>query len=86
MMVRQRTSLRTGASRMSPQSRLIFNLTIEGLLRGIATASCSGYDFTDSLELRSLAYADDPVIAASSEEDMYDHRDQGVHNFCWYPV
>ena len=59
-----------GVKQGCPLSPLIFNLAIEGLLRGVATASCSGYDFTDSLELRSLAYADDLVIAASSEEDI----------------
>ena len=66
-------------------STLIFILTIESLLSGIATAPCSGYQFTDSLELRCMAYADDLVIVTSSEGNI-GHTITRVLNFCWHPV
>ena len=59
-----------GVKQGCPISPLIFNLAIEGLIRGIQSSAARGYSFTESLEVKCLAYADDLAIAASSEEDV----------------
>ena len=59
-----------GVKQGCPLSPLIFNLAIEGLIRGIQSSDARGYSFTESLEVKCLAYADDLAIAASSEEDV----------------
>ena len=59
-----------GVKQGCPLSPLIFNLTIEGLIRGIQSSDARRYSFTESLEVKCLAYADDLAIAASSEEDV----------------
>ena len=51
-------------------SPLLFNLAIEGLLRGIESSSARGYSFSPDLEVKDMSYADDLAIAASSEEDV----------------
>ena len=59
-----------GVKQGCPLSPLLFNLAIEGLLRGIEASSSRGYSFSDELEVKALAYADDLAIASSSEEDI----------------
>ena len=53
-----------------PISPLIFNLAIEGLIRGIQSSAARGYSFGEALEVKCLAYSDDLAIAASREEDV----------------
>ena len=53
-----------------PLSPLVFNLAVEGLIRGIESSPAEGYSFSEDLQVKSLAYADDLAIAASSEEDI----------------
>ena len=53
-----------------PISPLVFNLAIEGLIHGIESSSSWGYSFSNGLEVKSLAYADNLAIASSSEEDI----------------
>ena len=55
-----------GVKQDCPISPLIFNLAIEGLIRGIQSSAARGYSFTESLEVKCLAYADDLAVAASS--------------------
>ena len=58
-----------GVKQGCPLSPLVFNLALEGLIRGIETSSAKGYSFSDELQVKSLAYADDLATASSSEED-----------------
>ena len=59
-----------GVKQGCPISPLIFNLAIEGLIQGIQSSAARGYSFTESLEVKCLANADDLTIAATSEEDI----------------
>ena len=59
-----------GVKQGCPLSPLLFNLAIEGLLRGIESSSARGYSFSPDLEVKAMSYADDLAIAASSEEDV----------------
>ena len=59
-----------GVKQGCPLSPLLFNLAIEGMLRGMESSSARGYSFSPDLEVMALSYADDLAIAASSEEDM----------------
>ena len=59
-----------GVKQGCPLSPLLFNLAVEGLLRGIQVSSSRGYSLSEELEVKALAYADDLAIAASSEEDI----------------
>ena len=59
-----------GVKQGCPLSALLFNLPIQGLLRGIESSSARGYSFSLDLENKALSYADDLAIAASSEEDV----------------
>ena len=59
-----------GVKQGCPISPLIFNLAIEGLIRGIQSSAARGYSFGEALEVKCLAYADDLAIAASREEDV----------------
>ena len=56
------------SSKAVPLSPLLFNLAIEGLLRGIQVSSSQGYSLSEELEVKALAYADDLAIAVSSED------------------
>ena len=58
-----------GVKQGCPLSPLLFNLAIEGLLRGIETTEATGYSFSEGAAVRVLAYADDLVVTSSSEED-----------------
>ena len=58
-----------GVKQGCPLSPLLFNLAIEGLLRGIETTEATGYSFSEGAAVRVLAYADDLVATSSSEED-----------------
>ena len=51
-------------------SPLLFNLAIEGLIRGVESSSATGYSFTEALEVKCLAYADDLAIVGATEEDV----------------
>ena len=59
-----------GVKQGCPISPLVFNLAIEGLIRGIESSSSRGYSFSDGLEVKSLAYANDLAIASLEEEDI----------------
>ena len=57
-----------GVKQGCPLSPLLFNLAVEGLLRGIQVSSSRGYSLSEELKVKALAYADDLAIAASSED------------------
>ena len=59
-----------GVKQGCPISPLLFNLAIEGLVRGIQSSAACVYSFDESFEVKCLAYADDLAIAAASEEDV----------------
>ena len=59
-----------GVKQGCPLSPLVFNLALEGLLWGIEASSTKGYLFSEDLQAKSLAYADDLAIASSSSEDI----------------
>ena len=59
-----------GVKQGCPISPLVFNLAIEGLIHMIEASSSRGYSFSDVLEVKSLAYANDLAIASSSSEDI----------------
>ena len=59
-----------GVKQGCPLSPLVFNLVLEGLLRGIKASSTKRYSFSEDLQDKSLAYANDLVITSSEEEDI----------------
>ena len=56
-----------GVKQGCPLSPLIFNIAIEGLLRGIMSCPAEGYSFGKGFEVKSLAYADDLTIVAKTD-------------------
>ena len=52
-----------GVKQGCPLSPLVFNMALEGLIRGIEQSSAKGYSFSDELQIKSLAYADDLATA-----------------------
>ena len=62
--------LQRGVKQGCPISPLLFNLAIEGLIRGVESSSATGYSFTEALEVKCLAYADDLAIVGATEEDV----------------
>jgi len=57
-----------GVKQGCPLSPLVFNIAIEGLLRGIMSCPAEGYSFGKGLfEVKSLAYADDLTIVAKTD-------------------
>ncbi len=52
-----------------PMSRILFNLSLQGLLEGFDKVD-AGYRFTSNSRIRYLAYADDLCIFGNSKSDI----------------
>ena len=67
-----RISLNRGVKQGCPLSPILFNLVLEGMLRGLSGESDCGYRFANdpSLSFSNFAYADDLALVASSRSGL----------------